>query len=46
MNNNFNKFPKNNIPNKPYIIEGIPAKTSVVKEITLTNFLFLAYSFK
>ena len=38
--------PKNIIPNKPKIMDGIPASVSVANSIRLTNFPGFAYSFK
>ena len=40
-----NVLTKNNIPNNPYTMEGIPESVSVVRRITSTNlFPFPAYS--
>ena len=46
-NFHFNAVTKNNIPNNPYTIEGIPVNVSAVTRITFTNlFPFFAYSTK
>ena len=39
-------FPKNTIPNKPNIIDGMPDRVSVVNSISRTTFPGFAYSFR
>ena len=39
-------FPKNTIPNKPNIMDGIPDRVSVVNSISRTTFPGFAYSFR